>query len=480
MNDPTERPSHSRDADGSGRSIGELLRDLATDASRLVREEISIAQAELASSGKLAARELALLGLAGALIGLGGLVLLGALVLGVGGLIGSYWLAALIPGVILAAVGAWASLRGVRLLRGASLAPEIAVAELGTTARWAGREIAELKASLVDGEPDATRRDPPPAAARVTIAAAAPAPRPERSVFRAGPPAAPPRVVPAGTTRRAGRDDRPAASDGSLLKRLKREILADDVLGRAAQLAFYAFLAMPPALMALFGAAGLIGSERFAEWLEGKAAVALPQAVTESIIQPFIEEVVLNDAPGPFSIGLLLALWGASNVFAALIDALNMTYDVEETRSWVRKRALALATMLGAVVLFLLAAVALLAGSAIARAVDLGGTGLLVWDIVQWPLAFCFIVGAFWMTYYVLPNRDQSRRKGELAKAAAIAAVGWLIATAAFRLYIANFSSYTEAYGFLGAFIILLLWLYLTGVVVLTGGELAAEMERGE
>jgi membrane protein len=88
------------------------------------------------------------------------------------------------------------------------------------------------------------------------------------------------------------------------------------------------------------------------------------------------------------------------------------------------------------------------------------------------------MVAAFWTAYYVLPNRDQSRCKRVLARAAAVAALSWLVATAAFRVYIANFSSYTEAYGFLGAFIILLLWLYVTGLVVLAGGELAADMEE--
>ena len=97
---------------------------------------------------------------------------------------------------------------------------------------------------------------------------------------------------------------------------------------------------------------------------------------------------------------------------------------------------------------------------------------------MQWPIAFLFMVAAFWAGYYFLPNRDQSNCKKVLLKAAALSAGLWVLATAAFRVYIANFSSYSETYGFLGAFIILLLWLYVTGLVVLAGGELASEMER--
>lgn len=263
----------------------------------------------------------------------------------------------------------------------------------------------------------------------------------------------------------------------SLIGRLRREIVADDLLGQAAKLAYYAFLALPPALMALFGAAGLVGSERFAVWLDGQASLALPAAVMEGILRPFIRDVLLEEAPGPFSIGLLLAMWGASSVFAGLIDALNVAYGVRETRSWLRKRATALATMIASVALFLVAAVALLGGPALAGALGLGAAGRLAWSIAQWPVALAFVVGAFWLGYYALPDRDQSACKATLLKASAGAAILWVLATAAFRLYIANFSSYSETYGILGAFIILLLWLYMTAAVVLLGGEIAAELE---
>jgi membrane protein len=445
------------------RSLGELFRALSADTMALLRQEIALAKLEVGAAAKKAAREVGVLGLAGAVVLLGVLVLAAALVLGVGAAIGNYWLGALISGVVLAAVGGLVSLRGLGLVKQAS-APTATIEEVQRTARWAGAEVAEVKAVLTGSAP------PPRIEAPGRRAITTPAP-PERL------------RLPASTSASKELQQKKSApekarAEGGLLKRLKGEIVADAILGHAAQLAYYAFLAMPPALMALFGAAGLVGSQRFAEWLQQKAAAAMPPAVVEGIITPFIEDVVLSKAPGPFSIGLLLALWGASSVFVGLMDALNIAYDVEETRGWVKKRAVALGTMLGSVVLFLLAAVSLLAGPAIARASGLGDAGMLAWNIVQWPLAFAFMVAAFWTGYYVLPNRDQAGCKLVLLKVAAIAAAAWLVATAAFRVYIANFSSYSEAYGFLGAFIILLLWLYLTATVVLVGGELAAEMER--
>lgn len=279
---------------------------------------------------------------------------------------------------------------------------------------------------------------------------------------------------------RPARSSSTTTQDGSrkgLLERVWSEIKEDDITGQAAKLAYFAFLSMPPALMALFGVAGLFGSREIAGWLEQQARLAMPEAVTESIIEPFIEQVVLQNAPGPLSIGLLLAVWGASTVFVGMMDSLNMAYDVEDDRPFLKKRAVAVGVMVIGVILFLLAAGALLLGPQLADAAGLGALGRTVWAIIQWPLAFAFVVAAFWIGYYVLPHRDQAGCGRVLLKAASAAAALWLVATLAFRIYIANFSSYSETYGFLGAFIILLLWLYVTALVVLAGGELASEME---
>lgn len=262
-----------------------------------------------------------------------------------------------------------------------------------------------------------------------------------------------------------------------LVKRVVHEIGDDDVMGQAAKLAYFAFLALPPSLMAIFGIAGLFGSGRLAEWLLSRARMAMPDAVVESIMGPFIQEVVLENAPGPLSLGLILALVSGSTMFAGLMDSLNRAFDLEESRSFIRKRLVALAVMAVGVVFFLLAAGALLLGPKIPVALGLGVVGKTVWNIIHWPLAFGFIVAALFLAYYVLPNRDQEENTRALLIAAAVAAALWLLATAAFRVYISNFSSYSQTYGFLGAFIILLLWLYVTGVVVLVGGELASEMQ---
>ena len=269
----------------------------------------------------------------------------------------------------------------------------------------------------------------------------------------------------------------PRKTSGSLPKRVWNEFRADDITGQAAKVAYYAFLSLPPAFLVLFGLTGFFGGQDTAAWLTETLRGSLPASASQ-LIADFVSDVVSESAPGPFSVGLVLSLWAASNVFMGLGDTLNAAYDTTDSRSWVKRRAIAVGVMVATVLLFLGGSAMLLAGPQIAGALNLFGVANLVWTIVQWPLALLLVIGAFWVIYYVLPDRDQSDAKMIIFKGATFAAVLWVLATAAFRIYISNFSSYSDTYGFLGAVIVLLLWLYLTGIVVLLGGELNAELER--
>lgn len=503
---PPERQTQPGDDRPRARAITDLLRSLGTDISALVRQELALARAELRETARTLATGLGRAVAGGSVAGVGVLTIVAGIVVLAGELIGSYWIAALVVGGVLAAAGGLLAFTGARRLSATEPVPRQAIASIGDTLRWARREAASLVTALRGrGRPraPATARLPEPAAAAdrpladdpgAAARRAAPA-RTPASAARSSTPAlrfgreaevAERETAPASTAAAAlapaaapavGPPSRDAGT-WAFLKHVGQEVMEDNITGQAARLAYYAFMALPPALMALFGLAGLIGSERFALWLDTQAALALPEAVHQSIIAPFIEQVVLQEAPGPFSIGLLLALWGGSAMFAALIDALNHAYDITENRSFIRKRALSIVVMLGGVLLFLGAAGSLLVAPVVVEYLGFGRAGEIAWNMAQWPVAFGFMVIAFWCAYYFLPNRDQRASKALLARAAAIAAALWVLATAGFRIYIANFSSYNETYGFLGAFIILLLWLYVTGLVVLVGGELASEMER--
>jgi membrane protein len=247
----------------------------------------------------------------------------------------------------------------------------------------------------------------------------------------------------------------------------------DDVSNQAAKVAYYFFMSLPPLLMAAFGLAGIFGGDRTADWLTSSLRRNLP-AEAGTLVNGFVDDVVHKNHPGLLSIGLLLAMWSGASVFMALEDTLNVAYGVRCTRGFVKRRAVALGTLLGVGILFLAGSVVLLAGQAIAKGLGLG----IVWKVLQWPTGLALVVGAFWIVYYVLPNADQRGCKLALLKASAVAAGLWLLATLAFRLYASHFGSYSKTYGVLGGIIVLLLWMYYTSTVILLGGEVASEMER--
>lgn len=434
--DPTSRPDDSAER----RSLGELFRSLTSDATRLIQQEISLARAEITANVRTLATDAgtALAGASLATVGL--LVLVEALVLGVGVLLGRrYWLAALIVGAVLLAAGGAVAYIGLRAARARKLAPTRALTGLRETGDWARGEALELRAALTGAQPV---------------------------------PAQPVRALP--EPRRAEAEERPTLAP--LWKRVAKEFGEDDISNQAAKVAYYAFLSLPPLVMAIFAMAGIFGGHDTAAWIAERLQTMLPAEASE-LVGGFVDEV-RESHPGPLSIGLLLALWAASNVFMALEDTLNAVHHITEKRSFVRRRLVVLGTLIAVSVLFVAGSAVLLAGPVLSRAMGLGAAGDAVWSFAQWPLSFALVVGAFWIIYYVLPLRDQRGCKGVLLRSSAIAAALWIVATLAFRLYIANFSSYSATYGLLGAVIVLLLWLYVTSLVILLGGEISAEMER--
>ena len=460
----------------SERPLGDLFRTLASEGSQLVRQELALARAELKQSAQEFARHGARVVGWASVAGAGGLALVAFLIVLAGMLLGErYWLGALIVGAVLVAVGTWGSYRAAQRLRRGALAPEHTIASLRTTGGWAQAEASEFRSVLTNGGREAHEAGASPNPRRETA-------HTERSVRSSPPPYTSGRTE---RTRgshpeeqrasRAG-GGRKRSREGSLPKSLWRNFREDDVLNQAAGLAYFAFLSLPPSILVLFALTGFFGGEQAADWITMQLASFLPNE-SGSLIEGFVQNIVHDQAPGPFSIGLLLALWAASNVFMAIARALNSAYDIDDPRSWIKQRALAVGVMLLFVVLFLSGSAVLIAGPQIASAMNLYGVADAAWSVLQWVLPFAVIVAAIWMVYYILPARDQKRSNREILIGAVIAAVVWLVASLGFRFYISNFGSYNETYGFLGAIIVLLLWLYISGFVILMGGQLAAELE---
>ncbi len=265
------------------------------------------------------------------------------------------------------------------------------------------------------------------------------------------------------------------------LKAALAEFQRDDALGLAAQLAFYLILALFPFILVLVSMMGTFGTEKFASTILDYSREVTPQQVYE-IIETYVSPYISGDrpAPGLFSIGLVIALWSASGAFAALIAALNKAYDVEETRPLWKVRGIALLMTLGLSVMILISVLLLVLGpnigSVIAGFFGLSSVFELVWNIVRWPVALFFMVFAVALLYYFAPDANQPFRW--ITPGGLIGVLLWVLASLGFRLYLSYFNSYDETYGTIGAFIVLLLYLYISSLTILFGAELNATLVR--
>ena len=270
---------------------------------------------------------------------------------------------------------------------------------------------------------------------------------------------------------------------GPLVKKTAREVMDDNVLGLAAQTAYYFFFSLFPIFLFLAPMLAIVGDKRetFTFLLE-KIHGAVPEEAYALVVNVVQSVVFEPNAPGLVSIGALLALWSGSGLFSSLMDALNIAYDVEkDPRPWWKKKLIAIACLLGVGAIFAVSTVIMLAGGdivdAVADRLGIGAVGRWTWTIVQYGIAFGLLVGTAWVVYYFLPAVEQHKK--QVLVAALAMTVIWVIVTMAFRFYVQNFGSYNKTYGTIGAVIVLLTWMYLSMVVLLSGAELAAELRIG-
>jgi membrane protein len=262
-----------------------------------------------------------------------------------------------------------------------------------------------------------------------------------------------------------------------LLTRTWREINDDNCLGLAAQLAYYFILALFPALIVVVAIASFFPRSTLQQVLATLAPFTPPDAL--SLIRTQLDAILASDQGGLLTIGVLGALWSSSAALTAIIDTLNRAFDVEETRPWWKVRLLAIGLTVG-MALFILTAFALVvAGPELAHAIadrlGLASTVATAWTVVQWPIVFLLVTFGVALTYYFAPDIHQDW--AFITPGSALATGLWLVASLGFRVYVQHFSDYNATYGALGAAVLLLLWLYVSGLAVLVGAELNSEIE---
>lgn len=256
--------------------------------------------------------------------------------------------------------------------------------------------------------------------------------------------------------------------------RIVEEARDDNLPGEAAKVAYFFFLSIWPLMLGLFALTGLFGGEAAFEWIMGWIKSVLPSEPTR-FLEQFVREITGQRRPDMLSVGVLLTFWSGSNIFASLTDGLNAMYDVEEGRSWWKRRLLAVALLVCASVLLTVGASAVLAGAEILETLGLSEA----WNLARWPLAYVLLTAMAWLVYYYLPDRNQGMSRRFVTIGALVGTGLWLVATFGFRVYVANWGSYGRTYGVVGGILVLLIWLYLTALAILFGGEVAVSLEQG-
>ena len=265
---------------------------------------------------------------------------------------------------------------------------------------------------------------------------------------------------------------------GAILARTGRAIYQDDCLGWAGELAFFWFLALFPALLFVVAVASSFPVQHLIDVvLKGLARVAPNEVLV--LVRDQLVQIGLGPPRGLLVISLLGALWSSSSAMTAIIDTLNLAYHVRERRSWWRVRLLAI---LLTVVLtaFTLAAIGLmLAGPTLAHQLE---NSLRVpprfawfWAIVEWPVVFGLMMTAIGCVYQFAP--DVRRRRTWVTPGSVAATLLWMLASLGLSWYADHVGDYQKTYGAIGGVIVVLLWLYGSGLAILIGAELNAAIE---
>ena len=268
----------------------------------------------------------------------------------------------------------------------------------------------------------------------------------------------------------------------AILKRSFKRANEDHITNLAAALAYYAFLAIPSALLIAIGLFGIFASPQDVSVLVDKLGTIMPSQAT-SLIHDSLTQMTEKDAGGVVLLGLggLLALWSLGGAMQNVMWALNAAYQRDETRGFVKRRLTAWAMLAFSLLGFALAFGLLVLGPVLSTWLGnaIGEPGLVkaIWWVAQWPVLVGGLLLSFAGILYLGPNIEHPRWKF-LSFGATFAVVLWLLASGAFAIYVSMFGSYNKAWGSLSAVVILMTWFWLSGVALLLGAEINAEAER--
>lgn len=256
-----------------------------------------------------------------------------------------------------------------------------------------------------------------------------------------------------------------------------REANEDNVFGRAAELAYYFLLALFPMLIFLTSLVGFLpGAQE--NIINSIAKIAPPQVMT--LVRQFMHDVIENRSGGLLSFGILGTLWAASSGVVAVMDTLNVAYDAKEARSFVKMRMVAVGLTVALAVMIVGGTILIMFGDRfaewLAEALGLGAAFMTAWQVFDYLLGLVLVLLGIQFIYYLGPNVKQRWRW--VTPGGVFAVAGIIISSLLFSFYLRYAPDYSATYGSLGAVIVMMLWLYIVGVVLLVGGEINSEVRH--
>lgn len=267
-------------------------------------------------------------------------------------------------------------------------------------------------------------------------------------------------------------------------KRTWKALFDDRVFGHAAELGFYFLFALFPTLLCASSILGLAARSAFSFYdrLLDYLAVVIPTAAMGTVLHTF-NETTAHATSGKITFGLIAAIWSASVGISAIQDTLNAVYKIEDSRSYIVARIQAIGLTIILIIVITTGLASLLAGDYFSRLAAKTTHELVLRygaesavHIVSWTTASALLALTFAVLYYWAPDCKE-RRWHWLTPGGAIGIVGWLVASLGFRAYLHFFNTYSVTYGSLGAVIILLMWFYITGLMLLLGAEINSQIE---
>jgi membrane protein len=251
----------------------------------------------------------------------------------------------------------------------------------------------------------------------------------------------------------------------------------DNCLGMAAQLAYYFFFALFPALLVVLVLANYFYDPDFVDNMFLLLGGVVPRAALEIITEQIVK--IRENQGGLLTVGMVTALWSSSAAMTAIIDTLNNAYDIDEGRPWWKVRLTAIVLTVGMAAFIVVSFTLVLAGPSMAERLTsyfgLGAAFEWGWKILQWPLVFTLVSAGVALVYYFAPDAEQDWVW--LTPGSILATTMWLLASLGFKYYVSTLGGY-ESYGVVGGVMVLMLWFYISGLMLLLGAELNAEIEH--